>query len=312
MKKISVLIPCYNEEENVLPMSQEIVDLFHRELPSYDYELVFIDNDSTDATKLRLRKICEGNRRIKAIFNAKNFGQNNSPIYGMCQTTGSCTIAMACDFQDPIQMIPQYIKAWEEGYKIVVGVKKVSRENRLLFLLRSFYYKLLKKMSNIDLIEHFTGAGLYDKCFVDILRSLDDSTPFLRGLVAEFGYGIKTIAYEQPKRRAGKTHNNFGSLYDLAMLSFTTYTKGGIRLATFLGIILGGLSFITGVIYLILKLLYWDSFDTGMAPVLIGVFFLGSIQIFLLGLLGEYIANINTRVMHRPLVIENERINFDK
>lgn len=310
MKKISILIPCYNEEENVGPMSEAIVKLFTTQLTTYDYELVFIDNDSKDNTRPLLRRICAENPKIKAIFNAKNFGQFNSPYYGMLQTSGDCTISMVCDFQDPVELIPQYITEWEKGYKIVIGIKTSSKENKLMYRLRSFYYTFLKKFSDIDFIPQFTGSGLYDKDFVDVLRNLDDPTPFLRGIVAELGFKRKEIPYEQPQRRAGKTHNNWYSLYDAAMLSITSYTKIGLRLCTFFGIICGTVSVLIGIIYLILKLIYWNTFAAGMAPVLIGMFFLGAVQIFSIGFIGEYISSINKRVMNRPLVVEEERINF--
>ena len=312
MKKVSILIPCYNEEDNVIPMSEAIVNLFTTQLTKYDYELVFIDNDSKDTTRPKLRKICEKNPHIKAIFNAKNFGQFNSPYYGILQTTGDCTISMVCDFQDPIELIPRYLEEWEKGYKIVIGIKTSSKENKLVYGLRTLYYKIIKKFSDVEQIEHFTGSGLYDKEFVQVLRDLKDPTPFLRGIVAELGYKRKEIPYEQPKRRAGKTHNNFFTLYDAAMLSITSYTKVGLRACTFLGMICGTISALIGLIYLILKLLFWNRFAAGMAPILIGMFFLGSLQLFFIGFIGEYISSINRRVMNRPLVVEEELINFDK
>ena len=312
MKKVSILIPCYNEQENVRPMSEAIVDLFEKQLTQYDYELLFIDNDSSDQTRPILREICKNNEHIKAIFNAKNFGQFNSPYYGMLQTTGDCTISMVCDFQDPVELIPQYLEAWEQGYKIVIGIKTSSKENPIMYHLRSVYYKMIKKFSDVEQIEHFTGSGLYDKDFIQVLRDLKDPTPFLRGIVAELGYKRKEIPYEQPERRAGKTHNNFLRLYDAAMLSFTSYTKIGLRMATFLGMGCGAISAVIGLIYLIMKLVLWDTFAAGMGPVLIGMFFLGSVQLFFLGFIGEYVLSINQRVMNRPLVIEEERINFKK
>lgn len=312
MKKVSVLIPCYNEKENVVPMSEAIANLFETDCRQYDYELLFIDNDSTDGTRDLLRQICAKNPKVKAIFNARNFGQFNSPYYGILQTTGDCTISMCCDFQDPIELIPQYLQAWEEGYKIVIGIKKSSKESKIMYWLRSVYYKLIKKYSDVEQIEHFTGSGLYDRSFVEVLRNLNDPTPFLRGIVAELGFKRKEIAYEQPKRRAGKTHNNWYSLYDAAMLSFTSYTKIGLRMATFMGIGCGILSAIIAIVYLILKLIYWDRFAAGMAPVLIGMFFLGSVQLFFIGFIGEYVLSINQRVMNRPLVVEEERINFNE
>lgn len=311
-KKISVLIPCFNEEENVGPMSEAVVDIFEKELPQYDYELVFIDNDSKDKTREILRDICSKNENIKAIFNAKNFGQFNSPYYGMLQTTGDCTIAMVCDFQDPVELIPQYVKEWENGYKIVIGIKTSSKESKIMYFLRSIYYKTIKRFSDVEQIEHFTGSGLYDKAFVEVLRNLKDPKPFLRGIVAELGFARKEIYFEQPMRRAGKTHNNFFTLFDAAMLSVTSYTKIGLRMATFVGCGCGFVSIIIALVYLILKLVMWNQFQAGMAPILIGMFFLGSVQLFFLGMLGEYILSINERVMNRPLVIEEERINFDE
>ncbi len=311
MKKISILIPCYNEVENVGPMSEAVVKMMTGTLPQYDYELVFIDNASKDGTRDKLREICKANPKIKAIFNARNFGQFNSPYYGVLQVTGDCVIQMCCDFQDPVELIPRYVSEWENGYKIVIGVKTSSRENPVMRFARTCYYKLIKAMSDVEQIEHFTGSGLYDRAFIEVLRKLDDPIPFMRGIVAELGFERKEIPYEQPKRRAGKTHNNLYSLYDAAMLSFTSYTKIGLRVATFAGAGVGVFSFIIAIVYLILKLTNWDRYPAGTAPILIGMLFLGAVILFFIGLLGEYILNINKRVMHRPLVIEEERLNFE-
>ena len=311
MAKISVTIPCYNEEENVVPLYHALELIFKKELPEYEYELLFIDNCSSDNTQALIRGICSQNSCVKAIFNAKNFGQFNSPYYGMLNTTGDCTILMAADFQDPVEMIPKFVHEWENGYKIVSAIKTSSKENKIMRFLRTCYYKLIKKMSDIEQIEHFTGFGLYDRSFIEVLRNLDDPTPFLRGIVAELGYKRKEVPYEQAKRLAGKTHNNWYSLYDAAMLSFTSYTKIGLRIATILGFFSSAISLVIALVYLILKLIYWDRFMAGTAPILIGVFFVGSLQLFFIGLLGEYILNINKRIMKRPLVIEEERLNFD-
>ncbi len=311
MKTVSVLVPCYNEEGNVIPISKAIIEVFKKDLPQYDYEIVFIENCSTDRTRDMLRILCGENKKIKAIFNAKNFGQFNSPYYGMCQTSGDCTILLACDFQDPVDMIPKFIREWEQGYKIVCGIKTSSKENRIMRMLRTCYYKSIKRMSSIEQIEHFTGFGLYDKSFIKVLSELDDPMPFLRGIVAELGYKRKDIPYEQQKRREGKTSNNFYNLYDAAMLSVTSYTKVGLRLATILGFIFSGLSILVAIVYTILKFVYWDRFPAGIAPILIGVFLFSSVQLFFIGLMGEYILNINTRIMKRPLVIEEQRLNFD-
>lgn len=311
MKKlISVLIPCYNEVENVQPISEAIVNEFVTKLPQYDYEIVFIDNFSTDGTRKKIEQICKTNPKIKAIFNAKNFGQFNSPYYGMCQTHGDCTIAMCCDFQDPVELIPRFVAEWEKGYKIVSAIKTQSEENKIVRFLRTCYYKAIKKMSSVEQIEHFTGTGLYDKSFIDVLRELDDPMPFLRGIVAELGPLRKDIEYTQAKRRAGKTHNNWYTLYDAAMLSFTSYTKVGLRIATIMGFLFSLLTMLIAVIYLCAKLIWWEAFPMGTAPMLIGTFFIGSVQLFFIGLVGEYVLNINARVMHRPLVVEEKRVNF--
>ena len=310
MKTISIVVPCYNEEENINALYQAIDHIFNTELPRYTYELIFIDNDSKDRTREIIRGLCEQEKRVKGIFNAKNFGQFNSPYYAMLQSMGDCTILMAADFQDPVEMIPKYVKEWEKGYKIVIGIKKSSKENKIMYWLRSCYYKTIKRLSDVEQIEHFTGFGLYDQRFIKVLRELDDPTPFLRGIVAELGFRRKEVPYEQPKRRAGKTSNNFYRLYDAAMLSVTSYTKVGLRLATIFGSICSFASMMVALIYLIMKLVYWDRFPAGMAPLLIGMCFLGSVQIFFIGLVGEYVLSINARVMKRPLVIEEERINF--
>lgn len=311
MKTISIVVPCYNEEENVRAMADALREMFKKDLPQYRYEILFIDNDSKDRTREIIRSLCAEDKNIKGIFNAKNFGQFNSPYYGMLQATGDAIVLVAADFQDPVEMVPKYVKEWENGYRIVVGIKNSSQENKLMYWLRGCYYKLIKKLSDVEQIEQFTGFGLYDKKFVNVLRELDDPTPFLRGIVAELGFKRKEIPYEQPKRRAGKTSNNFYRLYDAAMLSITSYTKVGLRLATLIGMTFGCISLVVAVVYLILKLMFWDNFPAGMAPLLIITCLLGSMQLFFIGLLGEYIMSINDRVKKRPLVVEDERLNFN-
>jgi len=308
---ISILIPCYNEAENVVPMAEAVTAIMAEKLPQYRYELAFIDNCSTDGTRDLLRMLCAKDERIKAILNAKNFGQFNSPYYGMCQMSGDCVVTLCCDFQDPVELIPTFVERWEQGYKVVSGIKKTSKENPVFRWFRTLYYKVIRKMSSVEQIEHFTGFGLYDRSFVEILKTLDDPTPFLRGIVAELGYKRCDVPYEQQRRRAGKTHNNFYTLYDAAMLSVTSYTKIGLRIATIAGFAFSAISILIAVVYTVLKLLMWNEFPAGIAPILIGVFVFGSVQLFFIGLLGEYILSINTRVMHRPLVVEEERLNFD-
>lgn len=313
MKKISIMIPCYNEVENIEAISTAVENELASQLSMYDFEIVIIDNASSDGTRDVIEMLCRNNKKIKAIFNVTNFGQFNSPFYGMCQCTGDCVIPVCADFQDPVELIHVFVKKWEEGHRIVSGIKSSSKENGFIYFLRSCYYKMIKNMSSVKMIEHFTGFGLYDKTFIDLLRHLDDPIPFIRGIVAEYGAGFNMIEveYEQPKRRAGKTHNNFYSLYDAAMLSFTSYTKVGLRLATFIGFASAAVSFVIAIVYTVYKLMHWSTFSAGTAPMTIGVFLIGGIQLFFIGFMGEYVLNINTRVIHRPVVVEEKRINFE-
>lgn len=310
MKKISVMVTTYNEKDNVVPLGEALIQLFQDKLSHYEYEILFMDNCSTDGTRQRIDELCCKYSQIRAIFNARNFGSLRSGCYGLLQVSGDCAIKLCADFQDPLEMIPQFVQEWENGYKIVCGIKTSSQENKIMRFFRTCYYKTIKKMSDVEQIEHFTGFGLYDRSFLEVLRGLDDPIPFLRGIVAEFGYQRKDIPYEQQKRRSGKSHYSLYNLYDTAMLSFTSYTKVGLRIATLLGFVMSAACILIAIVYLVLKLMYWDRFVMGMAPILIGVFLIGSIQIFFTGLIGEYIMSINTRVMHRPLVIEEKRINF--
>ena len=311
MKKISVILPTYNEEDNVIPLSKEIVNIFNNELNNYDYEIIFTDNNSIDSTREKIISLCQENKNIKAIFNAKNFGQFRSPFNAMINANGDCVILMVSDFQDPPKIIVDFVREWESGYKIVIGIKNKSKENLIMRFIRSLYYKLMKYISDIEHIEHFTGTGLYDKSFVKTISVLDDPDPYIRGIVSEFGYKIKKINYEKQNRKAGKSKNNFFTLYNIAMISITNYSKIVLRLSTMIGFLFSFLSFIFGLIYFIYKIIYWHSFNVGIAPLILGVFFIGSIQLFFLGLIGEYIVNINDRLMKRPLVIEEKRINFD-
>ena len=310
-KLISVVIPTYNEEENVVPMTEALTDIFSKELREYDYEIIFIDNHSKDRTRHILRKLCEGNRRVKAIFNARNFGQLRSPVYGLKQAYGDCVVRLNADFQDPPGLIPTLVREWENGSKIVIGIKNKTEEGHVMAWVRKQYYRLLRKITDIGHIENFTGFGLYDRKFVDVVRSIHDPMPYLRGMIAELGYDYQTVPYDRPKRRAGKSKNNFYSLYDVAMVGITSYSKVMLRLATFIGFGIGMMSILVALIYLILKLVHWDWFHAGIAPLVIGEFFLGGVELFFIGLMGEYILSINQRVLDRPLVVEEERLNFD-
>lgn len=317
MKKISVLVPCYNEEDNIVPICKAIEEELINSCPQYDYEICFIDNCSTDNTKTLIRDLCKSNPKIKAIFNARNFGIFNSACYGLMQLDGDCVINISSDFQDPVNMIPKFIHEWEKGAKIVSTQKTSDDENKVVRFIRTCYYKMIRKLSAIESssvkqIDHFTGFGLYDKSFIETIRKLNDPIPFLRGLVAEVGYKITTLTYHHAKRRSGKSKFNFYRLYDAAMLSFTSYTKAGLRIATFVGMIMACVSFLVAVICLIRKLLNWNEVPMGLASLVVGVFFLGSMQLFFIGFLGEYIMSMNQRLMNRPLVIEEERINWEK
>ncbi len=307
-KKISVMVPTYNEEENVVPLSEAIIAEFAKSLPAYDYEILFIDNCSTDKTRPLLRELAAKNPRIKAIFNARNFGQFNSPFYGICQTDGDCTVTLCADFQDPVEVIPELVKKWEEGCKVVCAVKKKSKENKLIRFFRTCYYKMICKMSSVRQIEHFTGFGLYDRSFVKVLRELDDPTPFLRGVIAELGFDVGFVPYTQAKRRAGKTHNNFNTLYDAAMQSFTIYTKTPIRFFTFLGAGILAASLLGAVACLVLYLLHIALHGLWIIPAFA---FFSSLNLMAVGILGEYVLTLRSKVIKRPLVIEEERINFE-
>ncbi len=311
MKKISIVTACYNEEMNVVQISDAVRKIMTEELAQYDYEHVFIDNCSEDNTLSLLRQICSRDNHVKVIENSRNFGYIRSPFHGLMQVEGDCAISLVADFQDPPSLIPTLVKKWEEGYKVVCAVKTTSKENPLMYLMRSMYYKTLKKMSEVDSINHFTGFGLYDKQVVEALRLMDDPYPYFRGLICEVGFKRALVEFEQPKRERGKTHSSFYKLFDVAMLGITANSKVPLRLATIGGFIFSVIALIGALVYFILKLVFWYNMPMGIAPLIISVFFFSSIQLFFIGLLGEYIAQILTKVTNRPLVIESERINFD-
>ena len=308
MKLISIVTPCFNEEENV----QELYDRIKNVMAGFDYnyEHIFIDNASTDRTVELLRELGAQDKHVKVIVNTRNFGHIRSPYYGLLQAQGNAVIVLASDLQDPPERISDFIQKWEEGYRIVIGVKTQSQEAGLFYFLRTMFYRVLRKLSDVELIEHFTGFGLYDQQVIEILRSLNDPYPYFRGLIAEIGFPIARIEFMQPLRKHGITKNNFYTLYDMAMLGFTSYTKIPLRLAAMLGFLTAGISFLVGLAYLIYKLVFWAKFSVGLAPAVIGLFFLGSVQLIFLGIIGEYISAIYIHVTRRPLVIEKERINF--
>lgn len=310
MKLISIVTPCYNEAENVAELHARLKSV-RDGLPQYRFEHIFIDNASTDDTVERIKNLISIDPAVRLIVNARNFGHIRSPYYAVLQATGDAVVCMASDLQDPPELLPEMIRNWEKGFRVVAGVKSVSRESRAMWLVRSMYYRVARKMADVPLLEHFTGFGIYDRSVIDILRGMDDPYPYFRGLIAEMGFEIARVPYDQPGRKRGITKNNFYTLYDLAMLGIVNHSKIPIRLATMAGFALSLISFLISLTYLILKLVLWDRFQLGTAPLLIGMFFFGSVQIFFIGLIGEYVASIHTQVKGRPLVVERERVNFD-
>ena len=311
MKKISLFTPCYNEEGNVRQLYEKVTEVM-RQLPQYEYEYVLIDNCSTDNTRTILREIAAQDKRVKVIMNVKNFGPSRSGSYGFFQTSGDVSICFACDFQDPPELIPEFIKKWEEGYKVVWGKKKGSEENKIMYLVRKLYYKIIKSMAESEQYEDVTGFGLYDKQVMDLMRKCNDPTPNFRNLIADFGYEVGMVEYHQPARRAGKSSYNFFRYFNTAMTSMITTSKLPLRMATTVGLMVAMLSFVVGLVYLVLKLMFWNSFNIGLAPLVIGMFFLGAVQIIFIGIVGEYVGEILTRLMDRPRVVESERINFEE
>jgi glycosyltransferase involved in cell wall biosynthesis len=309
-KLISVVTPCYNEEGNVEELHRRIVAQFEQ-LPDYDFEHIYIDNASTDGTVAAIRRLASADSSVRAIVNTRNFGIIRSSNYALLQARGDAIINMASDMQEPPELIVDFVRKWEEGYKVVVGVKPQSKETASMFVLRRLYYATIGRIADVELIPHYTGFGLYDREVMEIVRRIDDPYPYFRGLIADLGFEHAEIPYVQPLRVRGVTKNNFYALYDMAMLGITGHSKVPIRLATMSGFALSALSLLVAMGYLIYKMLYWDSMSFGMAPILIGFFFFASVQLFFIGVLGEYIANIHTQVQKRPLVVERERINFD-
>ena len=310
MKTISILTPCYNEEENVEEVYNRVRAVMLK-LGHYAYEHVFIDNSSTDNTVAILKRLAERDRNIKIIVNARNFGHIRSPIYAFLQTRGDAVIGIVADLQDPPEMIPELVAKWEQGYYMVLCLKTTSQENRIMFWVRTLYYRLVKRLSSIETFENYTGFGLYDRRVVEAVRAFPDAYPYFRGIIAEIGLPYCTLEFNQPRRLRGLTKNNFYTLYDLAMLGITNLSKVPLRIVTFLGFATGLLSVLTGLAYLVYKLIFWNNFEVGMAPMVIGLFFLGSVQLTSMGILGEYIGAIHTQVLKRPLVIEKERVNFE-
>ena len=309
-KLISVVIHTYNEEDNVKNI-YGVVRLILLKQVSYDYEIIFIDNSSTDRTVGILKELAARDKRLKIIVNTRNFGHIRSPNYGLLQAGGDGVIAMCADFQDPPSVIPKLIREWERGTDGAVAVKTTSDENHIVYMARSMYYFFLRTFSDAPLVDNFSGYALYDKRVIDVLKTIDDPNPYIRGLVCDLGFNMAQVEYRQPKRKFGYTKNNIYTLYDIAVLGLTTYSKMPLRLMVLVGGLTSFSSMLVALIYLLYKLIYWDSFTVGVAPLVIGLFFFSSLQILFLGIIGEYIGMIASYIQKRPLVIERERINFE-
>jgi len=308
-KKISVVAACYNEVDNLRELTQRIFAVAEK-FPTYDWECIIIDNDSTDGSRELIRELISSEPRLRAIFNTRNFGHIRSPYHGLLQAQGDAVVLMASDLQDPPELIEQFITQWEAGFRVVAAIKNESEESPLFFIARKAYYNAIARLSDTQLLKNFTGFGLYDQAVVLKLREMEDPYPYFRGLIAELGYPLAKVSFVQPRRKRGFTKNNFYTLYDMAMVGFTSHTKIPLRLATMAGFACSLLSFLAGMLYLVYKLLFWREFRLGLAPVVVGLFFLGSVQLLFIGILGEYIGSIHTKVTKRPLVVESERLNF--
>ncbi len=308
-KMISIISPCYNEVENIEEIYLRVKAVMSQ-YPQYEFEYLFIDNASTDGTDLKLKMLADLDKRVKVIINTRNFGHIRSPYWGLIQTSGDASIYLASDLQDPPELIPTFIDAWEEGYKVVLAIKPFSKGNRLLHQLRKSYYSMLDGISDVTQIKDATGFGLYDRTVLNEIRSINDPYPYFRGLIAELGYEVKAIPFTQPRRLRGVSKNNFYTLYDVAMLGITSHSKVPLRIATFVGFALGISSVMVALVFLVLKLLFWDSFSFALAPILIGLFFLFGVLLIFIGILGEYIGSIHSYLQRRPIVVEKERINF--
>jgi len=311
-KLITILTQTYNEEANVREVHRRVLELA-AQLPQYRFEHLFIDNASIDRTVEILREMAAQDRTVRVIVNARNFGAARSGQYGFLQARGDAVGSLYADLQDPPELFIEMIREWEKGSPIVAAIKNTSEENGLMYRVRTFYYRLVGRLTNVKVLEHFTGFGLYDRSVVEKIRNeFPDPHPFFRGMIAEIGLPVAKVYYNQKRRERGITKNNFYTLYDFAMLGITNLSKVPLRLVIFAGFVSGLFSFLLGMFYLIYKLIFWRSFSVGVAPVVLGLFFLGSIQLIALGIIGEYVGSIHTLVLKRPLVTEKERINFDE
>lgn len=303
---VSIVLPCYNEAANVGELHERLCRVLDG-LPGYRFDFLFIDNASTDDTVDRLRAIAAADDRVSVIVNARNFGHIRSPFHALMEARGDCVVMMCTDLQDPPELLPEFLRAWAAGAAMVVGQKRSSAESRGLWLARSAFYRIARSIADVDLLEHVTGFGLYDRRAIEIMRSYGDPYPYVRGMIVDIGLPFTVIPYDQPLRLRGLTKNNFFTLFDMAMLGFTSHSRLPLRLATMAGFAMAALSLLVALVFLVLKLAFWERFPAGYAPAVIGVFFLGSLQIFLVGILGEYVGAVLTQVRHRPWVVEKAR-----
>jgi glycosyltransferase involved in cell wall biosynthesis len=311
-KKISILTPCYNEEAGIAECYERVRAVLEKQLPQYDHEHLFIDNCSQDRTVEILKGIAARDKRVKIIVNSRNFGHSRSPFYGMMQTTGDAVVGVVADLQTPPELIPNFVAKWEAGYKIVIAVKKGTREGPALRLARKAFYELIARLSNVEQIKNFMGFGLYDRSVMEILRQLNEPDPYFRGLVSEVGFERAIIEYAQPQRKHGKSRNNIFYLVEYALLALTTYSRVPLRFMTFAGVGIAALSLLVGIGYLIAKIVFWNTFSAGIAPILIATLFFAAIQLMALGLIGEYVGLLLQYARRFPLVIEKERVNFEE
>ncbi len=310
-KKISVATGCYNEVGNIRELYDRIRAVFARH-PELDWEIVIADNCSTDGTRDLLETIAKEDSRFKVILNAGNFGHIRSPFHAVLNTSGDAVVILVSDLQEPPELIDEFLKKWNEGYRVVCGVRSGAKESFCLAFARSLYYRLLDRCSGSTIIRDFTGFGLYDRCVIDAMRQFHEPYPYLRGLLSEVGFQRTSIPFHQNARKSGKTKNNWFTLYDMAMTGFVNHTKLPLRFAVFFGFLIAILSFLVAMVYFVQKLIFWDTFSFGMAPVMIGMFFIGAVQLIFIGIIGEYVGAIWTQVKNKPLVIEEKRINFDR
>jgi polyisoprenyl-phosphate glycosyltransferase len=309
--RVGLVLPCYNEEGNIDELYERLVTVCEG-LPDYTFEMLFIDNASTDGTVEKLKAIMDRDLRLKLIVNARNFGHIRSPFHGLMESEGDCAILMCTDLQDPPELIPKFLEAWRNGASAVVGQKRSSEESPLFWALRSLYYRGVQTIADVPLLQHVTGFGLYDRRVLELLRKCDDPYPYLRGLICELGLPISLIQYDQPLRKRGVTKNNFFTLFDMAILGITSHSRAPLRLATIAGFSLSALAMLMAVVFLVLKLCFWPYIPAGYAPAVISIFFLASVQMFLIGLVGEYVGAVLTQVRHRPIVVESQRLQGDR